>query len=146
MYTFKKSTQRASRSSGIDAQAKRDVTWQAFQTLFSELQPAFAAMDSASGFDLIPQTATAMGFLLPISKTLLCALSRQGAGAGAGWCLCCWVLGANGGCWLLGASAVSWLRVWWRHGAGVGAGCRCCRALGGSESSVGRFALEISGA
>ena len=101
MYTFKKSTQRASRSSGIDAQAKRDVTWQAFQTLFSELQPAFAAMDSASGFDLIPQTATAMGFLLPISKTLLCALSRQGAGAGAGWCLCCgcWVLMVGAGCW-----------------------------------------------
>ena len=96
MYTFKKSTQRASRSSGIDAQAKRDVTWQAFQTLFSELQPAFAAMDSASCFDLIPQIATAMGFM-----TLLCALSRQGAGAGAGWCLCCgcWVLMVGAGCW-----------------------------------------------
>ena len=68
----------------------------------------------------------AMGFLLQITMSCPCALSRQVAGAGAGcWCWCCELAGA-----------VSWLCAWWRQGAGrwccelavhvVETGCGCC--------------------
>ena len=66
----------------------------------------------------------AMGFLLQIAMSCLCALSRQVAGAGAGavsWLCRCWVPGAGAG-----AGAVSWLCTWWRQGAGAGAGCWLC--------------------
>ena len=54
-----------------------------------------------------PQIATAMGFLLQITMSWLCRLSRQGAGAGC-WCwLWCW----------------RWLCAWWRQGAGAGCWC-----------------------
>ena len=57
----------------------------------------------------------AMGFLLQITTSCPCALSRQVAGAGAGCrCWCCELA--------VHAGAVSWLRTWWRQVAG--AGCR----------------------
>ena len=82
-----------------------------------------------------------MGFLLQITMSCPCAISRQVAGAGAG-CRCCelavHVVGTGCWrrcwCWVPGAGAVSWLCTWWRQVAGVGAGagcrcwcwCRCC--------------------
>ena len=50
------------------------------------------------------------------------ALSRQVAGAGAGWCR------------VPGAGAVSWLCAWWRQVAGAGARCRCWVAGAGCRS------------
>ena len=77
-----------------------------------------------------------MGFLLQITMSCPCALSRQVAGAGAGavsWLCTRWrqVAGAGAGCqcWCrvpgAGAGAVSWLCTWWGQVAGAGAGCRC---------------------
>ena len=89
----------------------------------------------------------AMGYLLQITMSCPCALSRQVAGAGCRcWCcelVCTWwnqIAGAGAG-----AGAVSWLRTWWRQVAGAGAGCwvlgagalrRWCCARGGDRLLV----------
>ena len=73
----------------------------------------------------------AMGFLLQITMSCPCALSRQVAGAVL-------VLGAGAGA---GAVSLSWLCTWWRQVAG-GAGCRCCvswwRQVVGAGAGAGR--------
>ena len=89
-----------------------------------------------------------MGFLLQITMSCPCALSRQVAGAGAGcrcWCCELAVHVVETGCWCRcrrWAGAVSWLCTWWRH-AGAGAGCRCwCWAGAGCRVQV----LVVAGA
>ena len=67
---------------------------------------------------VISPDSEAMGFLLQITMSCPCALSRQVAGAGAGCrCWCCELA--------VHAGAVSWLCAWWRQVAGAGAGRRC---------------------
>ena len=69
-----------------------------------------------------------MGFLLQITMSCLCALSRQ-----VGRCWCCelavHMVETECRCWVPGAGvgAVSWLSAWWRQGASAGAGCWLCR-------------------
>ena len=97
-------------------------------------QRCLAATRAWKSSDFSPDSE-AMGFLLQITMSCPCALSRQVAGAGAGcrcwcWCWCCElaVHVVETGCWCrcrrwvpgAGAGAVSWLCTWWRQVGGAG--------------------------